>query len=262
MDDATSKDGRHFVLNESSQADEENRSLDPADDSKGRTRGGWIPVGTAAERRVAHAERSTEKGRQTRRRIVDAARRVFEERGYLDVGVDEIVQEAGMARGSFYTYFSTKVDILRVISEEVAQSIDLALVTRPTDTRLDPVDSLVRSNLRYMEAYRNNAKMYALLEQLSHIDSELLEKQGQRHQRDVERIAATIERWQRRGYSDPYVAPIPTAAALLAMTRHTCFWLYVRGDKQYDEADAALAMNNAWIRTVDLRRVPNPDWSH
>jgi hypothetical protein len=73
-----------------------------------RTRGGWTPAGTAADRRAAQAERSTPRGQQTRRDITEAARRVFERDGYLDANVDDIVAEAGVARGSFYTYFARR----------------------------------------------------------------------------------------------------------------------------------------------------------
>lgn len=225
-----------------------------------RTRGGWTPVGTAADRRAAHEERSTERGQRTRRLIIDAARRVFERDGYLDVGIDQIVKEAGVARGSYYTYFSTKLDVYRVVMSEVVAAIDAALVTRPDDARLDPVDALQRSNLRYMSAYRENAAIYALGEQLHHIDEEFRLRQIDRRRRDLDRIARTIQRWQERGVADPAVAPVPTAAALLSMSRHLCYWLYVGGDEQYDEADAAMALNDLWVRAVDLRRRPNRRW--
>lgn len=226
-----------------------------------RTRGGWVPTGTAAGRREAHATRATKRGERTRRLIIDAARRVFERDGYLEVGVAEIVKEAGVARGSFYTYFPAKIDVFRVVADEVAEAMDEALSTQPGDEQLDVIDGLRRSHQRYMAAYRENAAMYALTEQLGHIDPEIIERQDRRHRRDLERISDLIGRWQARGLADPSVDPLPAAAALLALTRHTCYWLYVRGDEQlYSSDDAAEAVNGAWIRTLDLRRDPNPEW--
>lgn len=225
-----------------------------------RTRGGWTPVGTAAERRAAHAERSTERGQRSRREIIDAARRVFERDGYLDVGVGDIVQEAGVARGSFYTYFPTKLDVFRVVVGEVVEVVDAALVTRPDDERLDPIDALHRSNLRYMAAYRANAAIYALAEQLGHVDADMDERRRARRRRDIDRVADTIRRWQDRGVANPAVDPVPTAAALLSMTRHLCYWLYAGGDDAYEEADAAMVLNDIWVRAVDLRRRPSRRW--
>lgn len=229
--------------------------------SERRTRGGWVATGTAAGRREAHAARGTGRGERTRRLIIDAARRVFERSGYLEVGVADIVAEAGVARGSFYTYFAAKIDVFRVLADEVAEVMDEALFTQPDDERLDVIDGLRRSHDRYMTAYRENAAIYALTEQLAHIDDEITARQVARHRQDLDRISDRIRRWQARGLADPSADPMATAAALLAMTRHTCYWLYVRGDEGlYTATDAARAVNDAWIRALDLRRSPNPSW--
>lgn len=225
-----------------------------------RTRGGWIPVGTAADRRATHSKRGTERGRKARQHLLDAARQVFEREGYLNASVDDIVQEAGVARGSFYTYFPSKVEVFREVVREVAEAIDEALAPLPRGERLDPVDALSNSNIRYMEAFKKHARIYSLAEQMAHVDEENSQLHVARRHRDVERIANTIRRWQSRGVADPTVEPVSTAAALLSMTRHLCYWLYVGGDEDYGEAAAVKALNDIWIRAVDLRRKPNPKW--
>jgi AcrR family transcriptional regulator len=185
---------------------------------------------------------------------------VFERDGYIEVGVEDIVREAGVARGSFYTYFTSKLDVFRVVSSEVTAVIDQALVTRSGDSRLDPVDALHRSNLRYMAAFRENARIYALIEQLAHIDPDMAHQARARRRNDIDRVSGTIRRWQARGVASPSVDPATTAAALLSMTKNVCFWLYVGGDDEYEEADAAVTINDLWVRAVDLRRSSNPEW--
>jgi AcrR family transcriptional regulator len=226
-----------------------------------RTRGGWTPAGTAAERRAVHTERGTARGERTRRQIIDAARRVFERDGYLEVGVEDIVQEAGVARGSFYTYFTSKLEVLRVVSGEVAQLVDEAVLHRPEgERRLDPVEALRRANERYVAVYRDNARIYALGEQLAHIDKELLEGGMERRRRNIDRITRLIRRWQAQGLADPSVDAEPTAAALVSMITNVCYWLFVGHDEPYDVDRAAAAINDLWIRAVDLRRRPNRRW--
>src|SRR5256885_16696294 len=75
-----------------------------------RTRGGWEPAGTAAARRSAHGERVTAKGARTREELVAAARRVFERDGYSGARVADIAAQAGVAHGSFFTYFPSQKD--------------------------------------------------------------------------------------------------------------------------------------------------------
>jgi AcrR family transcriptional regulator len=47
----------------------------------------------------------------TRKRIFETARRLFSKYGYNAVSIDDIVREAGVARGSFYVYFLSKEDL-------------------------------------------------------------------------------------------------------------------------------------------------------
>lgn len=225
-----------------------------------RTRGGWTPAGTAELRRTEGAQRRTGRGEAARRQLLDAARRVFERDGYTGVGIADIVREAGVSQGSFYTYFSSKLEVLRELMDEVVKAMDTALVTRPDDEHLDPMSALERSNQRYMEAYRGHGRLYVIGEQLARIDDEAAESLHRRRRNDVERVAATIRRWQARGVADPTVDPVPTAAALVTLTRHLCYWLYIGGDDFYDEDSALSALNATWIRTVDLRRRPSKRW--
>src|SRR3954469_11748686 len=44
----------------------------------------------------------------TRRGILDAAQRVMAHKGYAAVGINEVLAEAGVPKGSFYHYFSSK----------------------------------------------------------------------------------------------------------------------------------------------------------
>jgi len=48
----------------------------------------------------------------TKRILFDSAISLFKEKGYDSVTVEDIAQRAGTAKGSFYTYFNTKSDII------------------------------------------------------------------------------------------------------------------------------------------------------
>ncbi len=51
-------------------------------------------------------------GNKTKKRIIDCARRLFVEKGYNNVTVDEIIAEANSSKGGFYTHFKTKEDLI------------------------------------------------------------------------------------------------------------------------------------------------------
>jgi AcrR family transcriptional regulator len=53
----------------------------------------------------------------TRRRILDAAREVFAERGVIGGTVEDICERAGFTRGAFYSNFTDKDDVLAALVE-------------------------------------------------------------------------------------------------------------------------------------------------
>ncbi|MFW5737665.1 MAG: TetR/AcrR family transcriptional regulator [Spirochaetota bacterium] len=56
--------------------------------------------------------RREENNRRTKAAIVDNALRLFNERGYDEITVEEITRAAGVAKGTFYSYFAVKSDII------------------------------------------------------------------------------------------------------------------------------------------------------
>ena len=48
---------------------------------------------------------------KVRKNIIDAARRLFNRRGFENVSVNEIMAAAGLTRGGFYSYFESKSDL-------------------------------------------------------------------------------------------------------------------------------------------------------
>jgi TetR/AcrR family transcriptional repressor of nem operon len=54
----------------------------------------------------------------TKQRLLDTAQKLFYARSYEDVGVQEICQEAGVKKGSFYHFFPSKRDLTLAILDE------------------------------------------------------------------------------------------------------------------------------------------------
>lgn len=87
---------------------------------------------------------------QTRQRIVESARRLFNRKGLTEVSIEEIMQGAGLTRGGFYHHFKTK-DELYV--EAITHVTRCKLKERPGAGSMDmsaPPDRLMR---QLIEAY-------------------------------------------------------------------------------------------------------------
>ena len=220
------------------------------------TRGGHLPTGTSARRRDRAAARSNGKGERTRETIVAAARTVFERVGYLDARVSDIVAEAGIAHGSFYTYFPSKREVFEEIVLEVGRQISAAVVAhRPEDVPSEYLANLGHSNRRYLEVYKRNARMMVLADQVATSDERLQEFRFQGRRRHVERVAETIRRLQESGRADPDIDAHTTAGLLVAMLANFAFWTSIAPD-EYDDELSAHTATLIWARAIGLRDRP------
>ena len=65
----------------------------------------------------------TARGRETLRRLLDAAAKEFGERGFHEASISGITRRAGTALGSFYTYFDSKDAIFAALVRDMSQAV-------------------------------------------------------------------------------------------------------------------------------------------
>jgi len=63
----------------------------------------------------------TARGRRTRDKLLEAAETEFGEKGFHDAGISGITYRAGVALGTFYTYFESKEEIFRALVTFMSQ---------------------------------------------------------------------------------------------------------------------------------------------
>ena len=63
-----------------------------------------------------------ERGRKTLRRLLEAAAAEFGERGYHDAAITGITGRAGVALGTFYTYFESKEELFRALVKDMSHA--------------------------------------------------------------------------------------------------------------------------------------------
>jgi AcrR family transcriptional regulator len=65
----------------------------------------------------------TERGRKTLRKLLEAAAKEFGERGFHEAAITGITQRAGVALGTFYTYFESKEELFRALVRDMSQAV-------------------------------------------------------------------------------------------------------------------------------------------
>jgi AcrR family transcriptional regulator len=81
---------------------------------------------------------ATAKAEETRERIVDAALRLFREKGFDETTMRDIAAEAGVATGAAYYYFRSKEELVMAFylrTAEVARGISVPMMEKSTDLR-------------------------------------------------------------------------------------------------------------------------------
>ncbi|HXP82636.1 MAG TPA: TetR family transcriptional regulator, partial [Verrucomicrobiae bacterium] len=100
----------------------------------------------AARSRTRQAERT----RATRRKLLDAAKRIFAQDGFEAARLEDIAAGAGYTRGAFYAHFKSKEDIFFALFEEwVRERIES--FTSAVRRHSDPAKKLMALRTHYAE---------------------------------------------------------------------------------------------------------------
>ena len=87
------------------------------------------------------------------------ALRLFEQRGFADVTVEDIASEAKVSPRTFYRYFPAKEDVLQLRIERRTEAMRVALSARPEDE--PPLQLSERARLRELEREVRELRMKA-----------------------------------------------------------------------------------------------------
>lgn len=82
------------------------------------------------------------KKRQTRKAIIEAAVRLFGRKGFEKTSIEELAREAGIGKGTIYTYFQTKAEIFYAFCEEQFEFIHKELATK-TDPEAPVIEQVM-----------------------------------------------------------------------------------------------------------------------
>lgn len=111
-----------------------------------------------AKTRLSRAESKE----QTRRRVLEAAARVFRARGYRGASVEAIAAEAGYTVGALYSNFESKDDLLLALLEEEIGEITKRVVAAAAGTD-DAIEKLRRGAREWMTVLDEEREFYVLL---------------------------------------------------------------------------------------------------
>lgn len=216
----------------------------------GSTRGRGVSETSATQRERRDAGPLTLKGQERRTAILRAARTVFERHGFVEARVADIVAEASVAQGTFYTYFDSKESVFTEVAYSVVESMLEALHVERKGNET-PRERVRRGLQAFVEAFRPNAVMLGLTEQVGTFTPEMRVVRLKLREAFVERSAKGAQRFQDEGVADRSINPLLTAEVLGAMVDEVCHLWFVLG-KDFDHDEVIDTMTSVWCRALGI----------
>lgn len=91
---------------------------------------------------------------KTRAKLIDAARAIISDVGYAALRVEQVVAEAGVAKGTFFAHFKDKDALLdRLIGEEIDKLLD-HIETSPTPKSVQDIVSALMPYMNFISCER------------------------------------------------------------------------------------------------------------
>lgn len=113
----------------------------------------------------------TERGRKTLRTILDAAALEFGEKGFHESSIVSITARAGVALGSFYTYFESKDAVFRALVRDMSAQVRMQVgpVIQQAPNRLAGEEAGLVTFINFV---RQHKELYRIIDESEFVDPE------------------------------------------------------------------------------------------
>jgi TetR/AcrR family acrAB operon transcriptional repressor len=110
------------------------------------------------------ARRTKEDAEETRHQLLEAAQRVFAEKGVSRTSLQDIAQAAGVTRGAIYWHFKNKAELFNAMMDSAILPMEQTMQQIGHDAAQDPLAELERAMLQTMHSIESDARTRAIFE--------------------------------------------------------------------------------------------------
>src|SRR5690625_3416087 len=121
--------------------------------------------------------RITKKADDRKNEILDVAERLFMSKGYAHTTVEAIIQEIGIAKGTFYYHYSSKEDVMHAVVMRIVDQIVAGAMQIVKNTELTAPEKLFQI---IMGQISQPSKQDGMMDELHQVDNAEL------HQKSLE----------------------------------------------------------------------------
>ena len=187
-----------------------------------------VRYGEKQDGRVTRAQRARAERRTA---VLAAARQIFADKGYHATSIDDIIESADIARGTFYLYFESKRAIFDELLDELFTTLQAQVKRIEVGPgALPPVEQMDATVDRVMQTLVENREMARiLLREAVGIDDEFDAKLAQFYGRIEALIVSAVQTGQAMNLVRKCDAEI-AAHAILGAAKELVHWAFVKRD--------------------------------
>jgi AcrR family transcriptional regulator len=158
-----------------------------------------------------------------------------------------------VSHGSFYHYFDSKEALFLEIAEEVeVRLVSMDDVAQDADSAADPIDRIRAANRSYLSAYKKEARIMRVIEEVSRYNDEVRDVRTKRDDYLAVRLESAIARLQAEGLADERIDKRYAATALGGMVARFAETLFIGGGP-YDFDVAVEQLTLLWANALGLQ---------
>lgn len=187
------------------------------------------------------------KNQDKRRRIIDAATKIFAEKGFFKAKVSDIAREAQVADGTIYLYFENKDDILISLFEEQMNRVleDMKTHVLNEKNAIKKIEKFAFNHLKLMELNKNMAEIIQV--ELRQSTKFMKEYKNEKFHQYLNLIGDIIREGQEEGLFKGDIIPgIAKRAFFGALDEMSRFWV-LSSRKKYDIETAAKQISGYFL---------------
>jgi len=137
----------------------------------------------------------TARGERTLRKILDAARDEFGEQGFSDSSIVGITQRAGVALGTFYTYFDSKEAVFQALVRDMSAQVRDHVAPALQDAK-DAIDGERLALQSFLQFARTHRDVYRIIDEAEFVEPAAYREH---YETTAKRIAARLKGAREKG---------------------------------------------------------------
>lgn len=187
----------------------------------------------------------TERGRKTLRKLLDASAIEFGERGFHEASVSSITRRAGVALGTFYTYFDSKDALFRALVNDMSDNVKSSARSALSET-MGALQTEQAALAAFLEFAREHKEVYRIIDEAEFVDPDS-------YQAHYATIAKLIEKRLKEGGENGELRDDlgeVEAWAIMGINVFVGLRYAVWGDENEDMNDHAATVNRMLARGI------------